>query len=157
MDITVRPLGSAGAYSFPASTIPRTATPLDLTRSVSKHPGKAEKLMLGDLKLGADPATRASDIDRTTDLARLINHAAPDELAYFIPTHDGPPRTGRETVAAQPDARKLGQGFYPLPPAPDADPPGWLVAFGTFAFGLSVWAFVELALVMMTDLTLPGV
>lgn len=44
---------------------------------------------------------------------------------------------------------------HPSTRRPDDSVPGWLIAFGTFAFGLAIWAFVELALVMMTDLTRP--
>lgn len=149
MDIMVRPLFSEGIYSLPAIAVSRPTPPLDLSRGVPKHPGEAEKLMLGNLKLGANPAAGASNIDRTADLACLIDHAAPDELTYFIPTHDGPPRTGRETVAAVADARKAPARLAPVP--------GWLIAFGALAFSLSVWAFIETALILITDLSLPGV
>lgn len=106
MNLIFRPLGSPALVSIAPSAVARAAASLDLSRGIPKHPGKAEQLMLGDLKLRSDSSARASDIDCAADLSGIIDDAAPDELTYFIPTHDGPPRTGRETVAAQPGARK---------------------------------------------------
>jgi hypothetical protein len=86
----------------------RPALGLHGAGGLAQHPGEGEKFMLGRLDLERPGAVRQLDVDDTTDLAAIIDYAAPHEFLDAVPAHGNRSLTGRETIILQPSAGNAG-------------------------------------------------
>lgn len=89
--LVLRRLGQDGLTLVSGAAVARAAEALHFPRRLPQHAGEPEQLRLARLDHHGEFVIPAEYMNGPADLARLIDYAAPDELAYLIPAHATPP------------------------------------------------------------------
>lgn len=101
--LVLRRLGQDGLTLVSGAAVARAAEALHFPRRLPQHAGEPEHLRLARLDDEREFVIPAEYMNGPADLARLIDYAAPDELAYLIPAHAPPPvKAGRIAAHAAP-------------------------------------------------------